>query len=111
MQERQGVVPQERDVSVIDERRQIECVSEERGQEVPAAGEKRQEKELDDIEMEIEGEEGPIGNLIDSIVSHKCLLVSAGYSHQNSIQTPVDPFPQAVQITLARRLVFGRANL
>lgn len=73
MQERQRIVPQERDVGVVDKRRQIERIAEERRQEVSAAGEERQEEELDDVEVEIEGEECPIGDLCQSCLVSRIL--------------------------------------
>lgn len=42
MQERQGIVSQERDVGVIDQGREVESITEERGQEIAwTAGEER----------------------------------------------------------------------
>lgn len=64
MQEGQGIVSQEGDVGVVDQGGKVERVAEERRQEIArAAGQKREEEELHHVEMEVEREEGAVGNL------------------------------------------------
>lgn len=61
VQEGKCVVSQESDVGVIDQCGKIECVPEERGEEVRrAAGEEGQQEELEDVEMEVKWEEGAV---------------------------------------------------
>lgn len=65
MQERQGVVAQERDVRIICKSRQIKSVPEESGEEVAgAAGEEGQEEELYNIEVKVQREKCANGDLL-----------------------------------------------
>lgn len=66
MQEREGVIPQKRDIGVIDQGGEVESVPEERREEVTrGAGEEGEEKELDDVEVEVKREECAVGDLVD----------------------------------------------
>jgi hypothetical protein len=70
VQEGKSIVPQECDVGVVNESREVERVSEESSQEITrATGEERQKEELHHVEMEIERKEGPVGHLYKGIVS------------------------------------------
>lgn len=64
MQKWQGIVPEESNICIVKESREIERIPEEGGQEVTrAASEDRKKEELNDVEMEVEGEEGTVGDL------------------------------------------------
>lgn len=64
MQERQGIVSQESDIGVVDQGGEVEGISEECGQEIAgAAGEQRKQQELHHVEVQVEWEEGSVGDL------------------------------------------------
>ena len=64
MQEGQGVISQEGNVGVVDQGRKVERIAKKGRQEIArAAGQKREEKELHHVEVEVEREESSIGDL------------------------------------------------
>lgn len=61
MQKGQRIVPQKRDVRVIRKGREIECIPEEGSQEIARiSGEDWEQDKLEDVEVEVEGEEGSV---------------------------------------------------
>lgn len=65
MEEGERVVPQEGDVGVVRQGGEVERVSEEGGEEVGrGAREEREEEELKHVEVQVEGEEGAVGDLV-----------------------------------------------
>lgn len=64
VQKGQGVVSQERDVGIIDQCGQIEGIPQKSREEVArTSSEKRKEEELENVEVEVEREEGAVGDL------------------------------------------------
>lgn len=64
MQEGQGVISQEGNVGVVDQGREVERIAKKGRQEIArTASQKREEKELHHVEVEVEREESSIGDL------------------------------------------------
>lgn len=64
VQERQGIVAQERNVGVVDQGGEVESVAEKGGEEIArTAREERKKEELHDVEVEIEREKCAVGHL------------------------------------------------